>query len=54
MKSIIKTDSSILNIHTFKNEQYIKNAVEEIKDQLNENPEIIVFGKNLPASNTVR
>lgn len=45
MKNIIKTDTSTLNIHIFENEQYIKNAIEEIKDQLIENPQIIVFGK---------
>lgn len=45
-KTIIKTEKSFLNIHSFNNnKELVKKCVDEIKDKLIDYPEIFVYGK---------
>lgn len=45
-KTIIKTEKSFLNIHSFNNnKELVKKCVDEIKDKLIDYPEIFVYGR---------
>ena len=48
MQSLIKTDTSFLNVHSFdQHSQLIEKCIDDIKDDLDVNPPIVIYGKQV-------